>query len=211
MAGDTQPFGYGYEVPTDAASDGNVMDFLIRQKLAEVDVMKLVKVVNVTPGQGNPPAAGTVDVLPLVNQSDGNGYSVKHGTVYGIPWFRLQGGTNAIICDPVKGDLGYVTIADRDTTNVRSTKDQATPGSYRKFNIADGIYVGGCLNVAPDQYLIFTDTGCRLVDKNGNSIVMSSTGMVLADSNGNQIQMKAGAVNIVTPVLQVNGVPVTVP
>jgi hypothetical protein len=152
-----------------------------------------------------------VDVLPLVSQVDGNGNATPHGTVTGLPWSRVQGGKNAIICDPQVGDIGYVVACDRDISGVVRSGKQSTPGSSREFDVADGIYAGGCLNVAPNQYLVFTTSGVRLVDSFGNSIAMTATGMTLADCNANQIVMEAGFVNIITPVLKVNGVPVTVP
>lgn len=203
--------GYGQQYPRHSDDEVNSIDFAVRQLMAQMSTTKLVQVVAVHGGDGAIIAAGTVDVLPLVNQIDGAGNSTANDTVYGIPWFRLQGGNSAIIVDPVAGDVGYVTCCDRDISNVKASLAQSNPGSFRKFDISDGVYIGGCLCVAPGQYLVFTLTGCRLVDINGNSITMSSTGINLTDCNSNQIQMKAGAVNIVTPVLQVNGVPVTVP
>jgi hypothetical protein len=222
-----QDSGYGHQLPGDTNSELGVIEFACRRIVGEMNTTKLVKVIAVHDGgEGQP--AGTVDVQPLVSQIDGNGYGTPHGTVYGLPWSRVQGGTNAIICDPVVGDLGYVVCSDRDISTVKSTKAAALPGSRRQFDIADGVYAGGCLNVAPEQYLIFTDAGVRLVDKNGNSVTLNETGVQLSDEagnsittssagvnitdvNANQLQMVAGFVNIVTPVFKVNGTPVIVP
>jgi hypothetical protein len=147
----------------------------------------------------------------MVSQIDGNGYPTPHGIVPGIPWSRVQGGQNAIICDPQVNDIGYVVTSDRDISVIKNTKAPGQPGSRGRNDISDGIYAGGCLNVAPNQYLIFTSTGVRLVDLNGNSVTMGASGMTLADNNANQIVMQAGFVNIITPVLKVNGVAVIVP
>lgn len=202
--------GYGQALPNDTNSDLGATAFVVRQMMAEMSTMKIVKVLAVNGGGAGQPA-GTVDVQPLVSQIDGNGYGTPHGTVSGLPWSRLQGGRNAVICDPVVGDVGYVVAADRDISKVKSTQAAALPGTRRQFDIADGIYAGGCLNVAPNQYLVFTETGVRLVDQNGNSVAMGPTGVTLADANGNQIVMAAGFVNIVTTSFQVNGIPVVVP
>lgn len=208
-------FGYGQEIPNSSGSDFAAVAFVVRQLMAKMDTSKLVQVVAVHGGGVAP--AGTVDVLPLVQQIDGNGFGTPHGTVYGLPWSRVQGGANAVICDPAVDDVGYVVAMDRDISKVKnqsipiSTTTGFLPSTRRKFNIADGIYGGGCLNVAPNQYLIFTTTSVRLVDKNGNSIALGPTGMTYADVNGNQIIMAAGFVNIVTAVFQVNGIPVVVP
>jgi uncharacterized spore protein YtfJ len=208
-------FGYGQADPNDAGSDFKAIAFVVSQMTAKMSTSKLVQVQAVHGGGINP--AGTVDVLPLVQQIDGNGYGLPHGTVYGLPWSRVQGGANAVICDPQVGDVGYVVAADRDISVVKAQSPGFTsatgfvPASRRRFNISDGIYAGGCLNVTPTQYLIFTATGVRLVDLNGNSVSMGPTGVNFTDLNGNQIQMAAGFVNVVTASFRVNGVPVTVP
>ena len=154
--------------------------------MSRIDTMKLVKVVKVTPGTGagDVKLAGTVDVQPLVNQIDGNGNSTPHGTVFGVPWTRLQGGKNCIVCDPEVGDLGYVVVSDRDISAVKSTKKQGNPGSRRKYNLADGVYIGGILNLTPDQYMQMHEGGIRIVDKNGNSVVMSTTGITVKPALG---------------------------
>lgn len=179
-------FGYGQQTPYDSTSEFNVLSFIIKQMIAKMNTMKLVQVVAVH-SNGAVAAAGTVDVMPLVNQIDGNGNSTPHGVVYGIPWWRLQGGLNAVICDPVVNDIGYVTVSDRDISSVISTKAQANPGSSRKFDLADGIYVGGCLNAVPTQYIQFT-----------------STGIVIADGNGNQIQFGASGITLIGNVIMQN-------
>lgn len=209
-------FGYGQLRPSSATHPVNLTDFHIRQLVAELNTMKLVQVMKVTGGGLAP--AGTVDVLPLVSQIDGNRNITKHGIVPGIPWSRVQGGANAIICDPQVDDIGYVVASDRDISAVKNTLPSGsvpqkgfTPGSLRQMDIADGVYAGGCLNVTPTQYVIFTATGIRIVDLNGNMVTMGPSGITLADLNGNQIQMLAGSVNILTLSFTVNGVPVTVP
>jgi hypothetical protein len=229
-----QDQGYGQITPVGSNSDLNAIASIVSQMTARMETAKLVQVVKVTGGGVAP--AGTVDVLPLVQQIDGNGNGTPHGVVPGLPWSRVQGGTSAVICDPVVGDVGYVVAMDRDTSVVRAQSPGSIPndtkgflpGTRRRFDIADGVYAGGCLNVAPNQYLIFTSTGVRLVDLNGNSVAMGpsgitlsdlqgnsvttgTTGMTLADLNGNEVIMASGFVNVVTASFQVNGVPVTVP
>lgn len=186
---------YGQQRPNDTNDETAVALFLARQMIAEMSTMMLVKVTKVTGGGAGQPA-GTVEVQPLVSQIDGNGYGTEHGIVPDIPWSRVQGGANAIICDPAVGDIGYVVVASRDISKVKSTREPALPGSRRQYDIADGVYVGGCLNVAPEQYLIFTEDGVRLVDANGTSIVLEAGGFELTDSHGNVISTSAGGITI---------------
>lgn len=169
---------YGQQSPEDTTSDFNKHSFLIRQILGTVRTATLVQVVATT-NAGDVSPVGTVDVLPLVNLLDGLGNSSPHGTVYGLPVWRLQGGKNAIICDPVVGDIGVAVFSDRDISSVKANKGQANPGSFRRFDFADGIYFGGVLGVAPTQYVQFNDAGITIADKNGNSIVMSASGIAI--------------------------------
>lgn len=189
--------GFGQQTPYDTTSNLAEVSFIIRQMLARMNTMKVVKVIAVH-NTGGVAQAGTVDVQPLVSQIDGNNNATPHGTVPGVQYFRLQGGPNAIICDPVVGDVGYVIVSDRDITNIKNGQSSpVTPGSFRRNDLADGIYVGGILNNKPTQYIQFTSTGINVVDSNGNQIQFTQNGVTIADKNGNQIQMGSGGITIV--------------
>lgn len=204
--------GYGFQIPDDANSDLTGVAFIVRQMIAQLDTMKLVKVIAVH-SNGAVAAAGTVDVQPLVNQIDGATppNATPHGTVYGIPWFRLQGGKSAVICDPVKGDVGYVDCSDRDISVVKKTGAVGNPGSLRRYNIADGVYVGMVVSqVVPTQYVLFKQdsngnpTGVKVVDPYGNIIETAQAGITITDANGNVLQMQSG-LNTLTGNLKVTG------
>ena len=134
---DTSGFGYGQMFPDDVGTEGATIAFICRQLIQQLNIMKLVKVMAVHPGSGTPPGPGTVDVQPLVSQIDGNGYATPHGTVNGIPVWRLQAGPWAIIADPAVGDIGYVVCADRDISNVTrnagAVQGPYNPGSRRQY------------------------------------------------------------------------------
>ena len=167
-------FGYSQLEPGDTASRYGTLAFMINQILGRVRTVCLVKVVAVNGGGSAP--VGTVDVQPITNMTDGVGNSQQHGTVHGMPYFRVQGGANAIIVDPVVGDVGVAVIADRDISSNKANKGIANPGSNRRFDLADGIYLGGVLNGTPDQYLAFTADGLQLLDKNGNQLTQGPGG-----------------------------------
>lgn len=174
-------FGYGQKDPSDSTSKFNELMFVIRQELGRLRIMTVVEVVAVTGGGGAVGQAGTVDVLPMVNQIDGLGNAVPHGVVHGIPYYRMQAGISAVIMDPVVGDLGLALISDRDISSVIANRGQANPGSLRQFDLSDSIYLGGVLNAAPTQYVQFTSTG----------ITISTTG-----SGGINLLTGAGQVSI---------------
>ena len=117
----TTTAGYGFLDPTATNSDLNKIAFTIQQMIARLSMTKLVQVKSVSTSGGLSPT-GTVSVQPLVSQIDGQGNVFAHGTIYNVPYFRLQGGTNAIICDPVVGDVGFVVVCDRDSSAVKNTQ-----------------------------------------------------------------------------------------
>lgn len=175
-------FGYGQLDPWDLNSEFSAISFIVQQMMVRMSTMKLVRVEAVHLGQGDPPAPATVDVLPLVNQIDGNNNATPHGTVYGIPCFRLQGGAFSVVIDPVVGDVGFVVCADRDISSVKANggSKASNPGSFRKFDLADGVYVGGCLNAAPTSYIrVKSDGNLKIVTPGGNVLETSSLGFAI--------------------------------
>lgn len=167
----------GQQSLPDAGSDFNAQSFLVQQILGRVRTATPVKVIAVHQGGGALAPTGTVDVQPLANMLDGKGNATPHGTIFGLIYFRLQGGVNAVIIDPAVGDIGIGLVCDRDISAVKATKAVANPGSFRRFNLADGIYIGGVLNAVPTQYVRFSDGGMELVDKNANQLTMTSAGI----------------------------------
>lgn len=151
----------GRQGPGDGGSEFNAIAFMIQQFIGRISTATLVKIVSVTNTGGVSPV-GYVDVQPLVNQLDGSNNAVPHGIVHNVPYFRLQGGANAVIIDPEAGDIGLAVFADRDISSVAANKNQANPGSFRRFSMADALYVGGFLNGAPSQYVEFSAAGIKL-------------------------------------------------
>lgn len=151
--------GYqGQQLPGDGSGSFGAQAFLINQLLSRVNTATLVKVVAVT-NSGGVAAVGFVDVKPLVNLVDGAGNGKQHGILHKLPYFRLQGGANAIILDPIVGDIGIAVFADKDISKVKNTKKEANPGSGSRHSMSDGLYIGGVLNGVPTQYVQFSSSG----------------------------------------------------
>lgn len=176
---------FGQRDPTTEGSDWNALRFVVQQALNQIQTMTLVRVVAVSNAGGVEPV-GTVDVQPLVNQITGDRVAVPHGVVYGLPYFRLQGGANAIILDPQVGDIGICGFANRDISSVKASKAEANPGSFRTFDFADGLYVGGVLNGTPAQYVQFNASGIAVTTP-GTVVVNASAATINASTtiNGN--------------------------
>jgi hypothetical protein len=151
---------YGLFDAGTTSNEFNATSFLIKAALLKLQTVTLVKVVGVN-GAGIAPT-GTVDVQPLVNQMTGNRVAVAHGVIYGVPFFRLQGGSSAWVCDPVVGDIGMCAFASRDISAVKSSKAVSNPGSQRTFDYADGLYLGGFINAAPSQYIQMLAAGAGI-------------------------------------------------
>jgi hypothetical protein len=86
-----------------------------------------------------------------------------------------------VIIDPQPGDIGIAVFASRDITNVKSTKAQSTPGTFRTHDFSDGMYLGGLLNGTPTQYIRFDTGGVSVVSE--TAISMTSPA-VTAQSEG---------------------------
>ena len=177
----------GLQTPSSGASEFNAMEFLVRSILSRVATTTLVKVKACTNTGGVSPV-GFVDVMPLVNQIDGDGNAVPHGTIYRCPYMRIQGGANAVIIDPQPGDIGVAIFASRDISGVIANKGQANPASGRTFDMADGLYLGGFLNGTPTQFVAFSDGGITITTPTTLTINAPTTtfnGKVIA--NGHRI------------------------
>jgi hypothetical protein len=160
------------------------VDKIVRSVLGRTGTAQLVMVTAVT-NAGGVTAVGSVDVQPMVNQTNAAGNSAPHGIIHGLPYFRLQGGANAVILDPQVGDIGLAVICSEDISAVKATKAAANPGSNRSNDQADGIYFGGVLNGVPVQYLAFAATGITITTPEavtinaGTSITMNSPAIVV--------------------------------
>jgi hypothetical protein len=153
---------YNPSTPTSRNGSANEIDFAVRQILARVHTNTLVKVVAVNAPIGLA-GMGSVDVQPLVNLVDGAGNATPQGTIYELLYFRMQGGTNAIIMDPAVGDIGMAGFCSRDISSVKANKAPSNPGSFRRFSMSDGIFFGGMLNGVPSQYIILNSSGVQVV------------------------------------------------
>jgi len=160
------------------------LNFLILQSLLKLETSSLVRVVSVN-ASGLAPV-GTVNVVVLVDQLTGDNQTRPGVEIPNVPYFRLQGGANAVIIDPKPGDMGMCCFASRDISSVKASRRAAPPGSLRHHDFSDGMYVGGFLNAAPTQYIHFTDSG----------IVVNSPYAVTVD---------APAATVNAPDIQMNG------
>lgn len=190
----------GQQKPQSTWGEFNNIMFAVQQAIGKLQTATLVRIESCTNAGGLSPV-GFVDVTPLVNQVDAQGNPTPHVTIYNVPYFRLQGGANAVIIDPQKGDIGLCCFASRDITKVKSTKKQANPGSARQFSMSDGLYVGGMLNGTPSQYVQFSTAGIKL--HSPTAIVLEAPDISL---QAQTVEINAStSTTVTTPTFTVNG------
>ena len=187
----------GFIQPSTVWGVYNNLLFVIEQALSKVQTASLVQV-QACSNDGADSPVGTVDVVILVNQQNGQGNPTPHVTMYEMPYLRVQGGANAVIMDPQPGDIGIAVFASRDITKVKSTKAQANPGSFRMHDFSDGLYMGGVLNGQPSQYVQFTSAGVTIVSP--TAITLQAPNIVL-----NGALQQAGGIATIAETLAVTG------
>ena len=165
------------------SSPVNALEFFVRQMLNGMNTAEPVTVTAVSNAGGLAPA-GTVTVRPLVNLVDGEGQGHGQSELFELPYLRIQGGENAVVCDPHPGDMGLAVYAMRDTENAKATRgaEPGNPGSARAYSKSDGFFLGGFLNRLPRRYIMIEDEG-----------------LTLDDGEGGKIEMKAGKITITAP------------
>ncbi len=190
----------GFQSGADGARQFEAISFLIRNMLSKLNTATLVKVMAVT-NSGGVSAVGFVDIMPMVNMLDGKGNAVAHKTIYRCPYLRIQGGSNAVILDPQVGDIGIAVFADRDISSATANKAPSNPGSFRQFDAADGMYLGGVLNGVPSQYVQFAAAGITI--HSPSAVVLSAPDVQI---NCTTLEIAATtSATITTPTLTVNG------
>lgn len=166
---------------------------IINRLIGRVFTHTVVRVVSVAPGGTGP--VGFVDVVNLVMQFDANNRGIPNETIYRLPYFRLQGGGNAVIIDPKPGDIGMASFAMRDITEVKKTRQESAPPSRRQYSVSDGLYIGGFLNGAPSQFIHFLESGINI----------KSTGQVTVDCTKLRVNAAIEATGDITDTVDSGG------
>lgn len=144
---------------SDLASQFNQQVFLIKQVLKQTISTAIPVRVDSVERSGESGGALYVSATPLVAQTDADGNLLPPVSIPRLPYFRLQHGTAAIVCDPVVGDIGLAIFAQQDTSNLSGGTDPVVPGSFRCFDMSDGFYIGGFWGETPQTFVHLEQTG----------------------------------------------------
>lgn len=143
---------------------GRAQEWIIQRLIRGINTATLVKVTAVHPTAGT---VGFVDVVDLVQQQTTNGVVIEGVQIFGLPYLRMQGGSSAIILDPVVGDIGLAAFGQRDLSTAIATRDPGAAPTNRAYSAADGLYLGGFLNADPTQFIEFLPTGGINIEATG--------------------------------------------
>ena len=137
----------------------NSMEFFIRSLISQVVSTSLPVVVTAVERKGEDAGAGYVTVKPLLQPRNNSGDGLEVTTIPKLPYFRLQHGKAAIICDPKVGDIGLAVVAKHDISNINGSTTPKVPATYRKFDPSDSFYIGGFWGKAPEVFIHLEDEG----------------------------------------------------
>ena len=136
------------------SSEFNILSFLIESVLnQQLNTALPVRVDSCTkPGTGG--AAGYVSATPLICHRGSDGRALPPVSIPKLPFFRLQCGTAAVVIDPQPGDVGLAVFAQKDCSTLQAGKTEPeVAGSFRRFDMSDGFYIGGFLGVPPETFI----------------------------------------------------------
>jgi hypothetical protein len=152
----------------------NRLAFLVKTLMR--DISTAIPVIIMSVQAGDTQAAGYVDAKPLIAHVDAWGDSLPMATLHHLPYFRLQAGRAGVVLDPVVGDIGLAVFAQSDCSTLKQGQSEtAQPGSWRKFDEADGFYIGGFLNTPIDTYVRLAQDGSVTIKAPGSATIDAPT------------------------------------
>ena len=152
--------------------------------IGTVNTCEVVRVVSVDKEKG------TLTAIPEVKNMGKDDIATEESPIYNLKYFGWQFGKCAIKAEPKEDDIGFVVVSKRDISNIKS----GVVGSRRKFNLADGIFIGGLVgfNESPTDYIEFNEKGITITSKK-DIIVNAKKVEVNAE---NDVDVKAKKVNV---------------
>ena len=181
------------------ASEFNALSFMIEQAIkGMVNTAIPVRVDSCTkPGPNG--AAGYVSATPLVQQRGADGNSLMPVSLPQLPFFRLCGGTAAVVLDPQPGDVGLAVFSQQDASNLQAgSSEPVQAGSFRCFDMSDGIYVGGILGKTPTVYVE--------LEQDKGVTVKTPSNEITVDKDGGNVTVKAQTkITLEAPTIELKG------
>lgn len=170
--------------PMSYGSDLNAQEFFIRsiiKRMVSTAIPVRVDAVESRAGEGS--GALYVDVTPLICQTDADGNALDPVSIPHLPYFRLQHGTAAVICDPKVGDIGLAIFAQQDVSRLNGQTTPVAPSTFRCFDMSDGFYIGGFWGKTPTTFIHIEDSGHVTITAPEAVVVNTTTATVNASGS----------------------------
>jgi len=156
--------------------------YIIETLMSGMYTNTLVRIVSVSVPADTLAPIGRCSIQPLVQKVDGNNNVYPRGVIDNVLYLRVQGGANAIVCDPQVGDVGLAAFCDRDISMVKRTGKEAAPNTLRQYDLNDAVYLFTCMSAVPTQYIQFKSSGINIKstgDVNINGLVIKADGTLI--------------------------------
>ena len=137
----------------------NALEFFVKSLISKTVYTAFPVTVTAVERTGTGSGAGYVTVKPLLMPRNVEAQGIAVTTIPKLPYFRLQHGTAAIVCDPKVGDVGLAVVAKHDISNINGSTTPKVPATYRKFDPSDSFYIGGFWGKAPEVFIHLEDEG----------------------------------------------------
>ena len=170
---------------SDLVDNYNALIYMINSEIGKINTADLVRVIAINDDN-------TIDVQPLLGSIRADGSMNETSPIYGVRYFQWQFGLNKIKAIPAIGDIGLIVCCKRDISNV----ENGNVGSFRKFSLADGIYIGGIegLNQPATQSIEFSE----------NNLKITGTGTITVEAPTVNVNASTSAV-VTSPSIELGG------
>lgn len=143
---------------------------IIYTYLAKINTGEIVEITAVDSSGDGP--VGFVSVKPLLYRIGSDNNNIELGEIHNVPYYRVQGGANAVICDPEIGDIGYCGFASRDTSLLKRARAPVGPNVNRFSDLSDAFLISTWSKKTAVQYIWFK----------GDEIYVKATSKIILDA-----------------------------
>lgn len=137
----------------------NALEFFVKSLISKTVYTAFPVTVTAVERTGTGSGAGYVTVKPLLMPRNVEAQGIAVTTIPKLPYFRLQHGTAAVICDPKVGDIGLAVVSKHDISSIKGDNTPKVPATFREFDRSDSFYIGGFWGKAPEVFIHLEDEG----------------------------------------------------
>ena len=129
----------------------NQLSYMIDVKLKQLNTLKICTVI------AYHTTTKTIDVRPMLVDTDGSGNQIEQPILYGIPIMQMQGGTSGIQIEYQAGDIVLCAFCDKDIQGLKRSKKISAPTTDLITPLNSAICVGAVLFNNATVYIKVTD------------------------------------------------------